>query len=585
MRIRRLAGVLITAASFAAAGVSAGAASAATQPPARTKAQWQADIARVLEPGTGCYRASYPLLRWQAARCVKAPKVPLRPAPVPRSAPHAGRAIVGDGGDYSAQVSGLITQATGTFADVSSGITEQGYVNGAGSKTANAFTLQLNSQFFAGSPACDGSSNPAGCRAWQQFAYAYQGCTSGVSCIFMQYWLIGYDAGCPSGWTAYSGGDCYVSSSATEVSALTANELGSVQLTGSAQYGYDDGVLMSVASGTAASVTESDSEVGLAAHWNTTEWGVYGDGNGSEAFFGSGTTLEAQTTLTATGSAAPSCVEEGFTGETNNLSLTSTPPLGTQASPTMASRQTDGTAGAASCAVAAGQPDTLLPGQELVAGHSLTNQDLSLVMGTDGNVVMENEGHAVWANGQTGHSGAYLIMQTDGNLVEYYDGSAIWSSGTSGHDGAYATLTSTAGFEVVSNGSRLWGTGVPSTVFTNPETSTPDVLWPGQYLGAPGQEMLSANSRYSLYEYEGWLEEYLNGTQTLVWYSGSYCSGTSSTDMQTDGNLVTYCNGVATWSTGTGGHPSSYGIWLHLQTDGNVVLYSNYGTVYWQNGK
>jgi hypothetical protein len=282
---------------------------------------------------------------------VTAPRIPLVPGPLPRSARHAGPAEVGDGTDYSAQVSGLISKATGTFADVSSGVTEQGYVDGAGSLTANAFSLQLNSQFFTGSPACDGSGDPSGCKAWQQFAYTFEGCTS--SCIFMQYWLINYDATCPSGWYTYST-DCYTNSNAAEVSGLTASQLATVQLSGSATSGGNDGVSLSVGSGQATSVTNSDSVVDLAASWNTTEWGVYGDGGGSEAYFGSDTTLQAQAALTATNSAAPSCIEEGFTGETNNLSLTSTPALGSQSAPTMATRQTDGTAGTANCSVASG---------------------------------------------------------------------------------------------------------------------------------------------------------------------------------------------------------------------------------------
>jgi hypothetical protein len=42
-------------------------------------------------------------------------------------------------------------------------------------------------------------------------------------------------------------------------------------------------VSLSVGSGTATSVTNSDTEVDLASYWNTTEWGVYGDGGGTEA--------------------------------------------------------------------------------------------------------------------------------------------------------------------------------------------------------------------------------------------------------------------------------------------------------------
>jgi hypothetical protein len=54
-------------------------------------------------------------------------------------------------------VPGLIFQATGTFQNVSSGIIEQGQVGGSGPEVANSFSLQLNTQFFSGSPACSGS--------------------------------------------------------------------------------------------------------------------------------------------------------------------------------------------------------------------------------------------------------------------------------------------------------------------------------------------------------------------------------------------------------------------------------------------
>lgn len=339
--------------ALAVAGLSvesAGHASAVTQPIPHTKAAWQADIAHVRQPGRGCYSASYPALTWHAVTCVAAPKVPLVPTPLAKATGHGGPVAVGDGQDYSAQVSGLISQATGTFQNVSSGITEKGQNGGTGSQVTNAFSLQLNTQFFSGSPACDGSSDPSDCLAWQQFVYTYESKTIGY--IFMQYWLINYDATCPSGWYTYSD-DCYTNSNAAEVSTLTASELASAHLSGTASSGGNDGVSLSVGSGSATTVTNSDSEIHLASYWNTTEWGVFGDGGGSEANFGSNTSLEAETALTASsGSSAPSCVSEGFTGETNNLNLTATPALGSESSPTMASEQTNGTAGTASCAVA-----------------------------------------------------------------------------------------------------------------------------------------------------------------------------------------------------------------------------------------
>jgi hypothetical protein len=347
-KIKRSLGVL-AAIALSATGVTSGSALAATQSTVKTKTQWQAAIARVRQPGSGCYHASYPVLRWRAVKCVAAPKVPLAPVPLSRSPRHGAPATVGDGTDYSAVVSGLISHATGTFTNVSSGITEKGQPGGSGSQTANAFSLQLNSQFFSGSPACAKSGDPSGCLAWQQFVYTYESRRSGD--IFMQYWLINYDATCPSGWFSYSS-DCYTNSNAATVSTLTAAELASVNLTSSAASGGLDGVSLSVGSGNATSVTNSDSKVDLATYWNTAEWGVYGDGGGSEANFGSNTTLEAQTVLTATSDSAPTCVEEGFTGETNNLKLTSTPALGSEPSPTMATKQTNGSSGTASCAVA-----------------------------------------------------------------------------------------------------------------------------------------------------------------------------------------------------------------------------------------
>jgi hypothetical protein len=348
-RIKWKLGVL-AATALAVAGLSAGPVSAATQTTPHTKAAWQASMAQVRQPGRGCYTASYPTLAWRSVKCVTAPNVPLVPAPLARSTGHAGPAAVGDGRDYSAQVPGLITRAVGSFHGVSASITEKGQVGGSGSQVANSFSLQINSQFFTGSSACSRSGNPSSCQAWQQFVYTYE--TSSIGYIFMQYWLINYNATCPSGWYTYSN-DCYTNSNAAQVSTVTAAQLATAQLTGSAASGGNDGVSLSRGSGQATTVTASDSKVGLAAHWNTTEWGVYGNGGGSQANFGANTSLEAQTALTASsGTAAPSCVSEGFTGETNNLNLTATPALGSQPSPTMGSEQTNGASSNASCAVA-----------------------------------------------------------------------------------------------------------------------------------------------------------------------------------------------------------------------------------------
>ncbi len=310
-----------------------------------TVAGWQEAIANIPQPGGGCFTASYPALEWHATQCQVAPPLPLEPAMGNLSTPAKP---VGDGHDYSAVVAGPITEATGSFANVSSHIKEKGQYDGSGPLLKNTFTLQLNSQFFT-TPTCSGSSKPSDCQGWQQFVY-----DTHSNIVFMQYWLIDYAATCPSSWFTYSS-DCYTNSPATRFSggALTAADLATSKLSGSASKGGNDAVELSNGS-QASSVDNADSVLDLSHSWNTTEFDVFGDGGGAQAVFGSDTAFEAQTTLLSSSEAAPECVKEGFTGETNNLRLTGTPALGTEATPTMGSEQTNGTTTHPSCATAPG---------------------------------------------------------------------------------------------------------------------------------------------------------------------------------------------------------------------------------------
>ena len=327
---------------------------AANQSRAQAAAQWQQAIAELPTPGAGCYQASYPALQWQATRCRVAPKWPLAPGQQTGS---GGPQAVGNGRDYSAKVTGTISSATGSFDDVSPKITETGQVDDEGSQVANTFSLQLNSEFFSTS-ACSGASKPAGCLGWQQFVY-----TTHPNEVFMQYWLVHYDTTCPGGWYTHKSGsivDCYTNSPASKATGLTASDLAKVKLIGQAVVGGNDRVSLSIGSGQATAVSKSDSVLNLAQVWNTTEFGVFGDGSGGQANFGTKSTLEVQTQLTATSPSAPKCIEEGFTAETNNLDLTSTPALGTEASPTMASEETNQGMKSRSCAAAAGETPSIV---------------------------------------------------------------------------------------------------------------------------------------------------------------------------------------------------------------------------------
>jgi hypothetical protein len=252
---------------------------------------------------------------------------------------------VGNTADYVAQVTGLIAQATGSFADVSPGITETGQFNASGPEVANTYTLQLNVNTFT-SPACAGITY---CVGWQQFIY-----DSGNNAIYMQYWLIYYLTGasaCPAGWYTYAPlQSCFVNSSAVGVSStVTAADLASTTLSGFAVTGGNDTVTLSVGTQVYA-VSNADSQVSLSAGWNQTEWGVFGDGGGGAANFGANTTLKAETSLVSNSAAAPTCASGGFTGETNNLTRSSTPALPSSTLGMIASQQTNASPVTATCA-------------------------------------------------------------------------------------------------------------------------------------------------------------------------------------------------------------------------------------------
>ncbi len=169
----------------------------------------------------------------------------------------------------------------------------------------------------------------------------------------MQYWLINYSASCPTHWITYHS-DCYMNSPAsTFPGGLTAAELATTTLSGLANLGGTDAVELANGS-QVSSVNNPDSVLDLAQSWNTTEFGLFGDAGGGQAVIREEDDPGGETTLSSSSLAAPACVKEGFTGETNNLKLTGTPALGTVATPTIGSEQTNRSAKHVSCATAPG---------------------------------------------------------------------------------------------------------------------------------------------------------------------------------------------------------------------------------------
>lgn len=266
---------------------------------------WRAALPNTLPSRLGCYHAEYPSAIWRQVPCVTPPNVPYLPA---RGGPAGPGGLVGNGNDYVATTTQLITSATGSFGAVS------GVLDEADQGTANRFSLQLNTNTFSSTPACSSAAIPSNCAGWEQFVYS----NSGVA--FIQYWLIGYAKKCPKGWNAF-GSDCWKNApSGASYGPEPITDLGSTELTGKASNGGNDTVAISGVDGNASAVN-SDSTLELAEFWNNAEFNIFGDCCATSADFNSGVKLTVKTKVSSGSTAAPGCPIAGSTGETNNLYL------------------------------------------------------------------------------------------------------------------------------------------------------------------------------------------------------------------------------------------------------------------------
>ena len=89
--------------------------------------------------------------------------------------------------------------ADGSFQSVSAGITENGLVGNPGTSQSDAYSLQLNTNTFSGSSGCTAGSG-ANCLGWEQFIYRNDDTRHQA---FIQYWLIGFNQACQTGWSTF----------------------------------------------------------------------------------------------------------------------------------------------------------------------------------------------------------------------------------------------------------------------------------------------------------------------------------------------------------------------------------------------
>jgi hypothetical protein len=350
------------------------------RPTAVEMESWRKVILKTPRPKKACFVATYPETDWREVAC-NTPPHKLYP---PR---HGIRPLtVGNRVDFSAEVTGHLSESEGSFDSVA-GVTSECAVPCPGGicpvnptcalagATPNAYSLQLNTEFITDTTAapCNLSPTPASCQEWEQFVYD----TSGSG--FIQYWLITYGpagTSCPSSpaglpaWSPFqftSTGDVYcvvnaVNGAPAPIEPISSLSEMKVTATAPGVHSADDSVAITVGS-TVYSAPGDNRFPDLATLWQYAEYNVFGDGGGDQAVFNSGSTIVVRAEVASGTTSGPLCAAEGFTGETNNLTLVNTPPAASEgALPALVfSESNPGPGGApATCADATSLGDTHL---------------------------------------------------------------------------------------------------------------------------------------------------------------------------------------------------------------------------------
>ena len=359
-----LSGLLSSFAAWAEPARPMPAPTATTEPSAKEAAErenWRKKMLRTPRPTSGCFAATFPETEWREVPC-KTPPHKLYP-------PRHGQGIRvdtvgGSGPDFSAVVTGNVSEAVGSFdpgtvvssecavpCPIQNGINVCPTNPTCTGAPANTYSLQLNTQYFktntcAGSP---GGVN-GGCMGWQQFVYDAQ--EGGV----IQYWLLNFGpagTNCPTprgahclpgrvstdGWCPFSftpGGKvfCVVNSSQTaSVPSEPITKLSELKITAAVAgvNGKNDSIVVTAPDPPPQTMYPASGNnyfPDLGSQWQEAEFNVFGDGNGDQAVFNSGATVVVRTTVDSGTTSMPGCDERGFTGESNNLTLVNCCPIG-----------------------------------------------------------------------------------------------------------------------------------------------------------------------------------------------------------------------------------------------------------------
>lgn len=257
----------------------------------------------------GCFHAAYPATEWTETTC-GAPSQ-MHTSSAKNTLPEA----VGNGDDYTAEVSGLLTSATGSF------LIDSGFIPPTSPPTG--YSLQINTNLFPTS-ACNGAADPSACSGWVQFVF-----DDSSSVLEIEDSLVNWGStNCPypinQNNYVISGTNiivCWVNTPKVSVPEQPYANLPNLEL--SAQVSGDTNTaILSTGDGNIYA-TQQPGLFGtdLAQNWNSAEFNVFGNGGGDQVNFNSGTTFVVQTSVNNGTTNAPACMQTGTTAETNNLNL------------------------------------------------------------------------------------------------------------------------------------------------------------------------------------------------------------------------------------------------------------------------
>lgn len=273
-------------------------------------------------PGSGCYVGKGSSTFWQSVPCSQTPDVPL---------------IVGNTHDWIASPSdgAYIGYAQGSFQSVTGLTSETNQCTSINPSCdyggqSNYYSLQLNTQNnFACQTAYTDWNKVSNC--WEQFDFTGG---AGGGAVFIQYWLLNYVAkygNCaflptiPDGdwiWrTSPDGGSCYADGPKTSVPSEPVSNLAHLTLTAWSNSAGDQVILYDSSTNEQYAATTLASVLDLYQNWQSAEFNVFGYDEGSNATFNSGTSITINDLLQTSSGVPlqPSCHNNGFTSETNNL--------------------------------------------------------------------------------------------------------------------------------------------------------------------------------------------------------------------------------------------------------------------------